>query len=100
MYFGIDGGGTKTAFALADADGRVLARHEEGSLYYLEIGLDGVEATLRRGAAATLAAAGLDAGALRGVYVGLPAFGEDSALQARLEALPGRVFPGVPSGCG
>ena len=100
MYIGIDGGGTKTAFALADASGRVLARHEEGSLYYLEIGLDGVEATLRRGAAATLAAAQVDAGALRGVYIGLPAFGEDSALQARLEALPGLVFPGVPAGCG
>ena len=100
MYLGIDGGGTKTAFALGDAQGRVLARHEEGSLYYLEIGLDGVEATLRRGAAAVLAAAGVEAGALCGVYVGLPAFGEDSALQPRLEALPGRVFPGVANGCG
>ena len=100
MYLGIDGGGTKTAFALADADGRVLARHEEGSLYYLEIGLDGVEQTLRRGAAATFAAAGLAAAALRGVYVGLPAFGEDSALQPRLEALPGLVFPGVANGVG
>jgi N-acetylglucosamine kinase-like BadF-type ATPase len=100
MYLGIDGGGTKTAFALGDAQGRVLARHEEGSLYYLEIGLDGVEATLARGAAQVLAAAGVPAAALRGVYVGLPAFGEDSALQPRLEALPGRVLPGVANGVG
>jgi len=100
MYLGIDGGGTKTAFALADDAGRVLARHEEGSLYYLEVGLAGVEQALRRGAAAVLAQAGAPPAALRGVYLGLPAFGEDSTLQPTLEGLPARVFPGVAAGVG
>ena len=45
MYLGIDGGGTKTAFALLHADGRLLARHDSGSAYYLEAGLEGVSAT-------------------------------------------------------
>ena len=100
MFLGIDGGGTKTAFALVDETGRVLARHQEGSLYHLEIGLDGVQATLARGIAATLAKAGLAPAALRGAWVGLPAFGEDSRVQARLASLPALCLPGVPTGCG
>src|SRR5471030_95854 len=80
MYLGIDGGGTKTAFALLHADGSLLARHDSGSAYYLEAGLDGVAAMLRQGAAETLALAGVTADAVRYAFFGLPAYGEDSAL--------------------
>ena len=97
MYLGVDGGGTKTAFVLADESGRVLATHVEGSLYHPEVGLDGVLATLRRGAAAVSRAAGV---APAGAWVGLPAFGEDSRVQARLEALPAEAFPGIAVGRG
>jgi len=100
MYLGVDGGGTKTAFVLADDAGHVLATHHEGSLYHPEIGLAGVLATLQRGAARVTHAAGMSAGALAGAWVGLPAFGEDSRLQASLEALPGQAFPGIAVACG
>jgi N-acetylglucosamine kinase-like BadF-type ATPase len=100
MFLGVDGGGTKTAFVLADAGGRILARHQEGSLYHLEVGLEGVAATLRRGIDATLTRAGVDRGRLQGAWVGLPAFGEDSRVQVRLAALPAQALPGVPCGCG
>jgi len=100
MYLGVDGGGTKTAFVLADDAGHVLATHQEGSLYHPEIGLAGVLATLQRGAARVTHAAGVPAGALAGAWVGLPAFGEDSRLQASLEALPGQAFPGIAVACG
>jgi len=100
LFLGVDGGGTKTAFVLADARGRVLARHQEGSLYHLEIGLDGVAATLRRGIDATLALAGIGPEALCAAWVGLPAFGEDSRVQARLASLPALALPGVVTGCG
>ena len=100
MFLGVDGGGTKTAFVLADDHGRVLASHEEGSLYHPEVGLDGVLATLRRGTERVARAAGVSAGGLAGAWVGLPAFGEDSRVQASLEALPAQAFPGVAVACG
>jgi N-acetylglucosamine kinase-like BadF-type ATPase len=100
MYLGVDGGGTKTAFVLADDQGRVLASHQEGSLYHPEVGLDGVLATLRRGMEHVARASGVAATALHGAWVGLPAFGEDSRVQARLQALPAEAFPGVPVGRG
>jgi len=49
MFLGVDGGGTKTAFALVDADGYVRARHAEGSAYYIEVGMEGAAAMLERG---------------------------------------------------
>jgi len=100
MFLGVDGGGTKTAFVLADERGRVLAVHEEGSLYHPEVGLDGVRATLRRGAEQVARAAGVVPDAFAGAWVGLPAFGEDSRVQAELASLPARALPGIPVACG
>jgi len=100
MFLGVDGGGTKTAFVLADDRGRVLATHEEGSLYHPEVGLDGVLARLRRGAAVVAQAAGVAPTGFAGAWVGLPAFGEDSRVQAELVGLPARALPGIAVACG
>lgn len=88
MFLGVDGGGTKTAFALIDAHGAVLATHEETSAYHIEVGMDAAAAMLARGTQAVLSAAGADAGALGFAFFGLPAYGEDRAAQAALDALP------------
>ena len=88
MVLGVDGGGTKTAFALIDAQGRVLARHEESSAYYLEVGMDGAAAMLARGCAALFGAAGVRADDVAFAFFGLPAYGEDRAVQPQLDALP------------
>jgi len=100
MFLGVDGGGTKTAFVLADDRGRVLAAHNEGSLYHPEVGLPEVLATLRRGAARAARVAGVVPDAISGAWVGLPAFGEDSRVQPELAALPARALPGTIVGCG
>ena len=100
MFLGVDGGGTKTAFVLADDRGRVLATHDEGSLYHPEVGLDGVLARLRRGAAVVAQSAGVVPSAFAGAWVGLPAFGEDSRVQAELVALPALALPGIAVACG
>lgn len=92
MFLGIDGGGTKTAFALVDARGAVLARHEESSAYYIEVGMDGAAAMLARGCAAVFAAAGIGPGDLAFAFFGLPAYGEDRAAQAKLDALPRAIL--------
>jgi len=51
----------------------LLARHDSGSAYYLEAGLDGVAAILHQGAAETLALAGVTADAVRYAFFGPPA---------------------------
>jgi N-acetylglucosamine kinase-like BadF-type ATPase len=88
MFLGVDGGGTKTAFALVDSQGAVLARHEASSAYYLEVGMDGAAAMLQQGCSALFAAAGVTASDIAFAFFGLPAYGEDRAVQQQLDALP------------
>ena len=85
-FLGIDGGGTKTAFLLIDESGRVLASHTEGPAYYLEIGWEEMRAMLARGIQATLESAALLPSSLEFAFIGLPAYGEDSALVPALDA--------------
>ncbi|WP_296944050.1 N-acetylglucosamine kinase [uncultured Massilia sp.] len=92
MFLGIDGGGTKTAFALVDRAGAVRARSEEGSAYHVETGIEGAAAVLERGCRALFDAAGVTAADLDFAFFGLPAYGEDRAAQARLDALPRAVL--------
>jgi N-acetylglucosamine kinase-like BadF-type ATPase len=100
MYLGIDGGGSKTAFALIDDAGRLRATHEASGLYYHEVGLDNVAATLREGLAATLAKAQVTPQELHFSFFGLPAYGEDRRLQALLDAMPGQLLGHQRYRCG
>src|SRR5438046_7805593 len=59
IYLGVDGGGSKTRFALIEQSGRVLARHEEGPAYYPQIGLEGMRRLLARGVEATIKLSGV-----------------------------------------
>jgi N-acetylglucosamine kinase-like BadF-type ATPase len=100
MFLGIDGGGTKTAFALIDGEGNILALHRQGSAYYLEIGMEAAARVLQQGIAQTLSQAGVDASAVQFAFVGLPAYGEDSALLSQLDALPAAALPAGRYRCG
>jgi len=92
MFLGVDGGGTKTAFALIDRQGQVLARNEQSSAYYLEVGMEGAADVLARGCGQLFAAAGVTANDVTFAFFGLPAYGEDRAVQAQLDALPRAVL--------
>jgi N-acetylglucosamine kinase-like BadF-type ATPase len=99
FFLGVDGGGTKTEFLLIDASGRVLATRREGSAYHFEIGLDGLKRMLARGIRATLAAAGLTPADVTHAFLGLPAYGEDTRLLGRLDAIVGEVLPAQRCRC-
>jgi N-acetylglucosamine kinase-like BadF-type ATPase len=100
MFLGVDGGGTKTAFALIDGAGHILALHQQGGAYYLEVGMEAAATVLRHGITQTLHKAGVKASDLQFAFVGLPAYGEDSALLRQLDALPAAALPAGRFRCG
>ena len=48
-YLGIDGGGTKTSFLVADENGTVISTSTSGTCHYLQCGLDGVTKVIKEG---------------------------------------------------
>jgi N-acetylglucosamine kinase-like BadF-type ATPase len=88
FFLGVDGGGTKTHFVLADRDGDLVASHDGPSSYYPEIGIDGLRGVLTEGLTALFGQAGTTGSAITHAFFGLPAYGEDSAAQVLLDALP------------
>jgi len=92
MFLGVDGGGTKTAYAVIDADGRVRAQHVGPSVSHLIAGFAHSQHVLSDGIKTVLAQAQLTSGDLTYSFLGLPAYGEDSATLDRLNALPATLL--------
>jgi N-acetylglucosamine kinase-like BadF-type ATPase len=88
MFLGADGGGTKTAYALVDAEGRLRASHVGPSVDHLASGIDAARQRLRDGVATTLAAADAAASDVAYAFFGMPAYGEDPEATVALDALP------------
>jgi N-acetylglucosamine kinase-like BadF-type ATPase len=88
LFLGVDGGGTKTHFVLVDNDGNLAAAHEGPTSYHLQVGMDGVRGVLADGLAALFGQAGIEGRAVGHAFFGLPAYGEDSAAQVLLDAMP------------
>ncbi|MBD9471043.1 BadF/BadG/BcrA/BcrD ATPase family protein [Pseudoxanthomonas sp. PXM01] len=93
LYLGVDGGGTKTRFALMDDDGQLVAQAQTGTTYHPEVGFDGVQQILSDGIATVLGQVAVaDAGAIAYAFFGLPAHGEDTHATARLDAIPAQIL--------
>jgi N-acetylglucosamine kinase-like BadF-type ATPase len=88
MFLGVDGGGTKTAYAVIDTAGRVRARHVGPSVSHLSEGFTRAAELLVDGIGRSLSTAALQPADLTFAFVGLPSYGEDSASTARMNALP------------
>jgi N-acetylglucosamine kinase-like BadF-type ATPase len=91
-YLGVDGGGSKTAFALIDADGRVLARATAPSSYYFAEGFGVVERVLTQGITDICTQAGIEPSDIDSAFFGLPGYGEASGDVDQLDAVPRRVL--------
>lgn len=99
-FLGVDGGGTKTAFVLVDRAGRELARHEGGSSYHVQIGVENLHALLQEGVQAVLNAAGASTDDVVFAFFGLPAYGEDSQIQPMLDVIPEALLGHRRYACG
>ena len=91
-FLGVDGGGTKTRFALIDQHGSLLAEAQLGTTYHPQVGLDGVRMVLARGIGEILDAASVSAADIRHAFFGMPAYGEDSSMASCLRALPESIL--------
>ena len=88
LYLGVDGGGTKTRFALIDAAGTLLAQTQLGTAYHPQVGLDGVRRILEEGIATVLAPLQRGREDIAQAFFGLPAYGEDSRVTPLLASWP------------
>ena len=100
MYLGVDGGGTKTAFALIDGDGALKASHVGASIDYLADGISVARARLIDGIRATLAQQSLAPAAIAYAFFGLPAYGEDGESIRELDAMPSELLEASRYRCG
>src|SRR6478736_2579219 len=91
-YLGVDGGGSKTAFALIDDAGHVIARATAPTSYYFTEGFDGVERVLAQGVADICGQAGIDTSDIGAAFFGIPGYGEASGDIEQLDAVPVRVL--------
>lgn len=92
MFLGVDGGGTKTAFVLIDALGNCRATHDDVGSYYPQIGLTGVADVFERGIQAVIQQANIAVTDIDYAFFGIPAFGENSAVDDALRLLPSRFL--------
>lgn len=99
VFLGVDGGGTKTAFALLTGDGRLLATALAPSCYYLGQSIDLVEDVLRTGIGAVCGDADLAPERITHAFVAIPGYGEVSGDVETLNAIPARVLGDRRYGC-
>lgn len=92
MFLGVDGGGTKTAYALVDAEGGLRATHVGATIDHLAEGLDAARARLKEGLESTLVQAHATPREVGYAFLGLPAYGEDGEMTAALDAMPAAVL--------
>ena len=82
---GVDGGGTKTAFALSDLQGNILHETVLPSISYREHGMEKVASRLKEGVAYLLNEAKLQRADILVAAVGAPCYGENAQEDAVLE---------------
>lgn len=91
-YLGVDGGGSKTAFALIDDTGRILARATAATSYYFNEGFDVVERVLAQGVADICGQAGIEPAGIERAFFGIPGYGEASGDIEQLDAVGRHVL--------
>lgn len=85
FYLGIDGGGTKTLFHLADEYGNILQSYRTIGISYRQYSMDTVLQRVKEGIDACLVAQGLSLRNISGVCIGYPCYGESEEQDRLLE---------------
>jgi len=91
-YLGVDGGGSKTALALIDDAGHVVARATAPTSYYFNDGFDIVEKSLAQGVTEICTQADITPSDIDAAFFGLPGYGEASGDIENLNRVPAGVL--------
>lgn len=94
-FLGIDGGGTKTEFLLADEDGRCIAQVRKPGCSYKEIGVTSVAGLLEEGTKECLEEGGIPLEGLSGAAIGIPCYGEIKNADETVSQLLRKKFAGI-----
>ncbi|MCE5235127.1 MAG: BadF/BadG/BcrA/BcrD ATPase family protein [Clostridiaceae bacterium] len=100
LYLGIDGGGTKTAFAICGAAGRVLAEGLQPTSHYMQCGLGGVTRTLAAGLQDVCGKAGVGPGDIAFAFAGCGGYGDVEADKAPIRAAVKAALGDIPHAVG
>ena len=92
---GVDGGGTKTAFAIADLQGNILCETVLPSLSYREHGMEKVAERLRNGVAYLLEETKIQREDVLVAAVGAPCYGENAKEDVVLEQTIRTALEGI-----
>lgn len=84
-YIGIDGGGSKTSYAVADENLEILASNDSESISYREHGIETIVERIQINIKELLDHCGIDEEEVVGICIGLPAYGENEAIDQELE---------------
>ncbi|QIK69410.1 ATPase [Erysipelothrix sp. HDW6C] len=95
-YIGIDGGGTKTKFTLANENGKVLTSTTKATIHYLQCGLEGLSERVQEGVGTCLKNTDLNITDIAHIFVGCPGYGDivrdtpriEKAIQIALQTIP------------
>lgn len=79
-FIGVDGGGTKTAFAASTADGAPVATLVRSSCSYQSVGTQAAVSVVTDGITELLASLGIGLEDCAGCCVGMPCFGENAEM--------------------
>ena len=92
-YIGIDGGVSKTIFAISGEDGNVLGTVKAGSAFYKQIGEEGVIELLKNGVKEVCTFAEGEETEIASVCFGMPAWGESPVNDKVIEEKILSTFP-------
>ena len=93
FIIGIDGGGTKTEFALADENCHVISRHETKGISYRQYSSSVIINRLREGINTCLGTVDIKIGDVSRICLGYPCYGESIELDA---AIKDKIFKCLP----
>ena len=92
-FFGIDGGGTKTAICVASCDATKILSKITGNAAWREHGIDAVIGNIKEVVYSLIPSEDAQIG---GIAMGLPCFGESADGDRELAAATNAAFPGIP----
>lgn len=96
LFLGCDGGSTKTAIAVSDENGKLLAYTISAGCNYAFLGDSGFSAHMKRCIAKTLQQADVQSSAITRAMFGLPVYGEVPGTEERIPCILQEALPGVP----